>query len=408
MRKLLSLFISVLLLLGSLQLSVFGSTITAFRDIPPTRWSYAEIMEMTEMGLFTGTSAPVNGAGEFSPHTSMTRAEFITVITRYACPGAIEEKLAMNMDTGIWYSIFWSVAVDNGLLLETDFGGIGGMEEVMTREEMAYVMANTLSYFRAVVKDEDMVAWESIPDIVECNEFYRQSVHACYSLGLLKGMDANGTFAPMGTLTREQGAVVLHRLIEYLKTYEPADLESSQAGEVKGVDYGLLTLDSSIYLEPALKSDYLNVNSAYFNGGSISMDYTITNMLTASYLVLDGIEYTAPDGYYYLVCGIKGTNSCFTDLSLDKFSFVISDGVTLDPSLSNGTLLFLDSMDISYLSKSAFDSDSTFDGVLIYELPLEIFPLNYDTFVMGVSFYDDANSSTTFSYARIQSDLRNY
>jgi len=82
--------IQKLLLPAILLLVVFASVFTVFAennkitfsDVPGNHWGYPAITEMTKRGLFSGTTEPVNGVGTFAPDDPMTRAAFITVITR--------------------------------------------------------------------------------------------------------------------------------------------------------------------------------------------------------------------------------------------------------------------------------------------------------------------------------------
>ena len=59
MRRLLSLFLAVLMVTSVL---LTGSIVTAketspYKDVKVSRWSYADIMYVTEKGLMNGTSA---------------------------------------------------------------------------------------------------------------------------------------------------------------------------------------------------------------------------------------------------------------------------------------------------------------------------------------------------------------
>lgn len=57
-----------------------------FSDVQPGAWYYECVMEMTEMGLFNGCTAPVNGVGTFAPNAIMTREQFYTVLARALYP----------------------------------------------------------------------------------------------------------------------------------------------------------------------------------------------------------------------------------------------------------------------------------------------------------------------------------
>lgn len=205
MKKLTGLFLSLVLTL-SLSTVAFAADLS-FSDVPSSDWAYPTIMRATELGLFKGTSTvDANGVGTFSPDNTMTRAEFITVCLRAAKIASVETS------GGHWYDGSWKAAVKYGLITEQDFGGLSGMEKGMTRQEMAYVLVNTLEYNGE--KATNIISPDRIPDYTSVNSFYKPYVLSAYTLGLICGTDSQGTFSPNGTLTRAQGATVLIRLLE--------------------------------------------------------------------------------------------------------------------------------------------------------------------------------------------------
>ena len=88
-----------------------------FIDVPLNHWAYPSIMEMTEKGLFSGTTSPnENGYSSFSPDSSMTKAQFITVVTRYLFE---EELKTIKVESGLpWYSGNLDVALRYGIIDE--------------------------------------------------------------------------------------------------------------------------------------------------------------------------------------------------------------------------------------------------------------------------------------------------
>ena len=49
--------------------------VISFSDVPTTHWGYETIMDMTEYGIFKGTTDPVNGVGTFSPEKVIVEGE---------------------------------------------------------------------------------------------------------------------------------------------------------------------------------------------------------------------------------------------------------------------------------------------------------------------------------------------
>ena len=67
------------------------------------------------------------------------------------------------------------------------------------------------------MEPDALVEPAAIPDWDTVSEQYRDSVRTTYSLKLITGTDAKGTFLPGGSLTRGQAATVLVRLAELKK-----------------------------------------------------------------------------------------------------------------------------------------------------------------------------------------------
>ncbi len=236
MKKLCSLFV-VFSIIMSLCTSVYGYTfkgdtkdengsyisdnretsdskvvVTCFSDVLSNYWAYDAIMEMTKIGLFKGTTSPVNGVGTFDPNSIMTRAEFLTVVTRYMFPEEVAKKEGNVVSKyNLWYYPYWLVAVEQGIIKNTDFESVYDIGKPISRQEMSYIMANVLKKLDAV--PEGRVATSKIADYKEVYSKYKESVLICYSAGIIYGVDWKGTFAPKDYVTRAQGATVLYRLI---------------------------------------------------------------------------------------------------------------------------------------------------------------------------------------------------
>ena len=84
----------------------------SFSDVPKGAWYYTQVMNMTKVGLFNGTTAPINGVGTFAPDGTMTRAEFGTVIARAFWP----DEVKAQGNTSPWYKCALTVLREKGVL----------------------------------------------------------------------------------------------------------------------------------------------------------------------------------------------------------------------------------------------------------------------------------------------------
>lgn len=202
MKKIVSLFLGVVLA-ASITVPALAANELTFSDVPENMWCYASVMAMTEAGLFSGTTTPVNGVGTFSPQEPMTRAAFITVLVRYLFPNA-------EITTGqYWYSGYEAAARQNGLISSSDFTDT--LNAPCSREEMAYLLTNALK-----ILGEDLSAVDSsyIPDYSSISPVYQGAVKMAVCLGLITGMDDAHTFSPKDSMIRAQAVSVVHRLVD--------------------------------------------------------------------------------------------------------------------------------------------------------------------------------------------------
>lgn len=198
----------------------------SFKDVPASRWSHDAIMEMVDLGMFAGTKSPdKNGVGEFNPTGIMTKAQFITVMTRYLYNSELE-----GMATGAyWYSNNYDVAVKHGIITKNEFS-IDDMAEPITRQEMALIAVRA-----AEAKNAEMSEKADKSDIADFNTidtYYQDFVRQAFSMGLISGYDDKGTFGPKDTLTREQGAMVAYRIVN-LKSVADKPVEEDNNGGVE-------------------------------------------------------------------------------------------------------------------------------------------------------------------------------
>ena len=233
-KRLLSSFLCAVMLVGTLTVSASAAELKSFKDVPVDFWAHDYIMAMVDKGMFAGTTAPdKNGVGTFSPNTPMTRAAFITVVTRYLYA---DELNAMSAGEK-WYSNFYNIALEKELI-KKNYLPESGLGEAMTRQEMAYVLANALEELGQT--PEQVIPDSRIPDYSKIGTYYRSYVKVAYTEGLIAGTDAKGTFNPMGTLTRAQAATVIYRLVEE-STRNPINVaesivqESVNIGQESGV-----------------------------------------------------------------------------------------------------------------------------------------------------------------------------
>lgn len=181
-----------------------------YSDVKDNHWAYNAIVEMSSRDIFKGTGVDSQGNARFSPEEVMTRAQFVTALTRYLYPHELD-KLEQVPGTE-WFRPNYVLACEKGLLLPSEFEN-GNLDKPCSREEMSMLLV------RAAEKGMGETPYRLLPissisDYDNINQYYKDYVVKAYSMGLLAGVDTKGTFAPNDSLNRAQAATVMYRLIE--------------------------------------------------------------------------------------------------------------------------------------------------------------------------------------------------
>lgn len=357
MKKLVSLMLS-LVMVCSMSVSVFAiPVVRGFGDVPNTHWAHDSIMEMVEQGIFAGTTAPdANGIALFSPDSTMTRAQFITLISRvcklsYGEVGAKAEEMASY---DLWYEADWHRCVESGFLEELEFGGLAGMVEPITREEMAVLIERVLVYYF----HEDIyftMSLEEIPDNEKIDDDCSISVLVCYEKGILVGVDSVGSFNPKGVLTRAQGATVLYRVL------------NEEARNIPGMtvrDIPSLNLDLSVPTESSepcgsSRDMYLDMND---KNNEISV--SPIKIYETKDFTYNGEYYVAEEDNHYFIMDIEVYNEDVPTLTLSKYFFKVFP----DAFVSKHDT-FIAKSKMAVFEKDTIKAGKSTLGFVVFEIP---------------------------------------
>lgn len=223
----------------------------AYTDVPSDMWCYDAIMVLTEGGLLNGY-----GGGKFGPNDALTRAQVAFIYTRL-----IGNEVEGSGDS-LGYKAYQDNAVSDrafaAMWLAGNLTRVGGTVS-LTQYETSLVrnaggLTNNISSdgriattWRAIYdnwrasldggKDPStyISSVDDLPDAADIHRWIEENwelagkvmlvqgskdeiVKACedaicriYNLGMVGGVDAEGTFNPYGTLTRGQMATILWR-----------------------------------------------------------------------------------------------------------------------------------------------------------------------------------------------------
>lgn len=203
LQKLFSLFLS-LLLVFSMAPVLYASQLPNLNDISGN-WASAEITKWVSNGIIKGLSN-----GEFKPNNSISRAEFISLVSRILNLTEKSKATFKDVSTGAWYADDISKASNAGFI-KGDPNGNVRPEASISRQEAAVVFAKA---FDLKAKNKD--AYKSLSDAGKIAEWSKDSISAMVENGYIKGR-LNGEYAPVENITRAESVKLIDNIVGELK-----------------------------------------------------------------------------------------------------------------------------------------------------------------------------------------------
>lgn len=195
MKKLLCLLLALALTLAPCTALAAG----VYNDVPSDSWAVSVIQSAKDHGLMEGTAPGVFGYG----HT-LSRAQFVTVLTRMFGWESASSNTGFTDTSGHWAAPYIAAAVQHNVV---DQGGKFRPNAPITREEMSVMLVRALGYQAIAQK----AASYPLPFTdVTTNKGY---ITVAYDIGMTNGVSET-RFAPASSATREQAAAMLVRMYE--------------------------------------------------------------------------------------------------------------------------------------------------------------------------------------------------
>ncbi len=177
---------------------------TLFTDIG-SHWAKAEIEALSNKGVISGYPD-----GSFMPDKSVTRAEFVKLITlAFELPEADSVLDFNDVDNASWYKKYVDAAVSAGLIAGVG-NGMFNPDGVLTREDASLILYRYLGLI-----GEPEVSVNKFADDNEISDYAKDAIYALSESGIINGME-NGEFEPKSELTRAQACKLLNSIDSYL------------------------------------------------------------------------------------------------------------------------------------------------------------------------------------------------
>ncbi|WP_455256700.1 S-layer homology domain-containing protein [Peptoniphilus asaccharolyticus] len=180
-----------------------STTTSDFYDVK-RHWAKEAIEYGISKGYFQGV-----GDNSFAPNRGMTRGEFVTVLGRIqkVDKTKYQNSKFTDVNSNEFYGAYVNWATEMGIVNGTGNGKFNP-NEVMTREQMAVMMANYLKVAGIGVQNGGNTTFR---DSSKISSWARESVEELARAKVINGME-DGTFSPKTPFTRAQVAQVLYNI----------------------------------------------------------------------------------------------------------------------------------------------------------------------------------------------------
>jgi len=172
-------------------------------------WAKEAIEALASRSITSGTSDTT-----FSPDKTITRAEFVTLITTYFNITSDVMISYPDVDQSMYYALPVAAAKENGLLPKI-YGDEFKADEAITREDVMYILYKTM----VTTKNETNLENKDL-DITLFTDKYDLAYYAVEGASYLVSRDVihgyNNMLTPKMTTTRAEVAQILYSLIQKL------------------------------------------------------------------------------------------------------------------------------------------------------------------------------------------------
>lgn len=172
-------------------------------------WAYSYITYVKEHGLMNGLSQDT-----FGPNYPMTRAMFVTVISRLSGETVIGyDNPYSDVKNDTWYTDAIAWATEKGIV-----AGVGNHlfspDAYVTREQACVIMANYMTYLNM---NTAVTTELTFSDASEISSWAKQGVGVMVANGIINGK-GNNILDPQNNTTRAEAAVILTRFQKLVTT----------------------------------------------------------------------------------------------------------------------------------------------------------------------------------------------
>ena len=195
-----------------------------FPDLASAEWARVAVTELYSRSVINGYDD-----GSFMPNNSITRAEFLKMLTAAAGIEITPQtgELPFNdVSEDDWYAPYIAAAYAGGITLGYEDGSFLPEAEI-TREEAAVMVCRCIDVCGISIEAERLNI--NFVDESDISDYAVGYIDRLYCLGVING-DENGSFNPGSNMSRAEAAQMIWNLIE-----KQSDGSNEQAEELEGL-----------------------------------------------------------------------------------------------------------------------------------------------------------------------------
>ena len=215
---------------GTTEATSFSSTLS-FSDVTDeSAWYYDAVYAMARAGYLTGYTSG-SDAGKFGVGDAMTRAQFVTVLWRIACPSAYaaydndadNESGLSDVSDDVYYTAAVNWAVENGVVTGYTSGTYAGKFRPganISFQDMCLVIARYAGgedgSYDALTQTSAKALLTQFSDGSKVSSYAVRGMAWCVFYGLVEGSTTSSgakKLSPASSSARERAAVVLYRAV---------------------------------------------------------------------------------------------------------------------------------------------------------------------------------------------------
>ncbi len=186
-----------------------GAGNVRFIDLGAHDWAAEAINALADEGIIKGTSE-----NTFSPAANITRADFAILLVRaFKLANESEENFA-DVSSSDYFAKELAVARNTGLV-----NGIGenkfAPRNNITRQDMMVIVYRAMNSMNKLDVGDGVLDVPQAPDFDQVADYARDAVSALVNAKLISGK--NGLIDPTAYTTRAEVAVLLQRILDYIK-----------------------------------------------------------------------------------------------------------------------------------------------------------------------------------------------